>query len=141
MLLRPVLPDHRLLALEEVRLTGDFITVFVSSRSPSSQCPHCHHSSERVHSRYERTLTDLPRQGLAVHIRWHSRKFFCDNPFCLQRIFTERLPEVADSYARKTCRMAKVIFALGLACGGEGGARLTPAKWCQRNALRNLTQI
>ena len=124
MLLRPLLPDHRSLALEQVRLVGDSITISVSSTSSSSQCPQCYQSSERVHSHYERTLADLPWQGFPVRVRWRSRKFFCDNPFCSQRIFTERQPQVAESYARKTSRIAKVLFALGLACGGEGGARL-----------------
>lgn len=124
MLLRPLLPDHRSLALEEVRLVGESITISVASTSSSSQCPQCSQSSGRIHSHYERTLADLPWQGFPVHIRWRSRKFFCDNPFCSQRIFTERLPGVATSYARKTSRMANLFFALGLACGGEGGARL-----------------
>jgi len=50
MLLRPLLPDHRLLALEEVRIVGDSITILVSSTSSSNQCPQCCQSSERVHS-------------------------------------------------------------------------------------------
>lgn len=124
MLLRPLLPDHRSLACEEVRLIDDSVAIFISSTSPTSRCPQCCQSSGRVHSRYERELADLPWQGLPVHIHWRSRKFFCDNPFCAQRIFTERLPAVAESYGRKTCRMATVLFAIGFACGGEGGARL-----------------
>jgi transposase len=59
-----------------------------------------------------------------VWVCWRSRKFFCDNPYCPQRIFTERLPDVTESYGRKTCRIAKILLAIGLACGGEGGARL-----------------
>jgi transposase len=124
MLLRPLLPDHRSLACQEVRLIGDSVVIFVSSTLPTSRCPQCCQSSGRVHSRYERELADLPWQGLPVHVRWRSRKFFCDNPFCAQRIFTERLPAVAESYGRKTCRMATVLFAIGFACGGEGGTRL-----------------
>jgi hypothetical protein len=59
MLLRPLLPDHRWLALEEVRLTEEGVTVLVSSTSPSSQCPLCCQSSQRVPSRYERNLAVL----------------------------------------------------------------------------------
>ena len=105
MLLRPLLPDHRSLACEEVRLIGDSVAIFISSTLPTSRCPQCCQPSGRVHSRYERELADLPWQGLPVHIHWRSRKFFCDNPFCTQRIFTERLPAVAESYGRKTCRI------------------------------------
>jgi transposase len=124
MLLRPLLPDHRSLALDEVRLTADGIRVHVTSMLPNNRCPLCGWSSTRVHSRYQRKLADLPWQGLAVRIYWCSRKFFCDNPACPQRVFTERLPDVAKPYSRKTCRLAAVFGALGFACGGEGGARL-----------------
>lgn len=95
MLLRPLLPDHCCLALDEVQLSADGITVLVASMLPNSRCPQRSQLSGRVHSRFERTLADLPWQGISVRICWHSRKFFCDNPLCCQRIFTERLPEVA----------------------------------------------
>jgi len=124
MLLRPLLPDHRSLALDEARLTADGIRILVRSTLPSGRCPQCCQPSGRVHSHYERTLSDLPWQGSPVRICWRSRKFFWDNPLCPQRIFTERLPEVTEPYRRKTCRMAKVVLAIGLACGGESGARL-----------------
>ena len=124
MLLRPLLPDHRSLALEDARLTVDGVTVLVASMLPNNRCPLCDQPSSRVHSRYQRTLADLPWQGLCVRICWRSRKFFCDNPLCPRRIFTERLPDVAKPYSRKTCRVAAVLAALGFACGGEGGSRL-----------------
>lgn len=124
MLLRPLLPDHRSLTLDEVRLTAKGINVFVASVLPNNQCPLCGQSSTRVHSWYQRKLADLPWQGLTVSICWRNRKFFCDNRACPRRVFTERLPEVTRPYSRKTCRMAVVLAALGFACGGEGGARL-----------------
>jgi transposase len=51
-------------------------------------------------------------------------KFFCDNPACTRRIFTERIPEVATPWARKTMRLMQKIQAIGLALGGAAGARL-----------------
>jgi hypothetical protein len=53
------------------------------------------------------------------------RKFFCINPGCKRRIFTERLPEVAVPWARRTCRLAKRIIAIGIALGGLAGERLS----------------
>ncbi len=52
------------------------------------------------------------------------RKFICSLPTCPQQIFTERLPELVDSYARMTTRLTALLEALGLAAGGEQGARL-----------------
>ena len=95
-----------------------------SSVSSSSSCPRCGHSSERVHSHYVRRLADLPWQGLRVELHWQCRRFFCTNPGCAQRIFTERLTELAAPHTRKTNRLTVVTGAIALACGGEEGARL-----------------
>jgi transposase len=41
-----------------------------------------------------------------------------------RQIFTERLPAVAAPWARRTLRLAQHLSALGLALGGQAGARL-----------------
>jgi transposase len=46
------------------------------------------------------------------------------NPECGQRIFCERLPELAAPYAHKTMRLNELLTALGLALGGRPGMRL-----------------
>jgi hypothetical protein len=56
-----------------------------------------------------------------VELRWHSRRFFCKQASCTQVIFTERLPDVACSYERKTNRLLFVTRAIAVACGGEQG--------------------
>jgi hypothetical protein len=43
---------------------------------------------------------------------------------CARRIFTERLPDFATPYARKTHRLTTVLRAIGIALGGQAGARL-----------------
>ncbi len=43
-------------------------------------CPQCGELSRRQHSRYERRRLDLPWRGQAVHLRVHSRRWFCDVP-------------------------------------------------------------
>lgn len=69
-------------------------------------------------------MTDLPAQGLAVRVELHVRKFFCDLTECARRVFAERLPSVAPSYARRTSRLAAAQTQIALALGGEAGARL-----------------
>jgi hypothetical protein len=61
-----------------------------------------------------------------VSIRLTVRKFVCRNASCLRRIFTERVPELVAAYARKTQRLMAVLQALGVALGGQAGARLAP---------------
>jgi transposase len=62
-----------------------------------------------------------------VRLYVHVRRFFCDVPGCKRRIFTERLPNTAASYARRTARAASALEAIGLALGGRAGARLAEA--------------
>ena len=56
----------------------------------SAHCPLCQQPSHRIHSRYHRTLRDLPaaEQTRRLHIR--ARRFFCDNPDCHRRTFSDQ---------------------------------------------------
>jgi transposase len=119
-----LLPNPSCLRLESLRLEGGVI-VFTARTVPGwAACPLCGHRSERVHSRYPRTLLDLPWQGNAVHIALTVRRFFCDNTMCERRVFAERLPAVAHRYARKTCRLADALRELAYLAGGRAMAGL-----------------
>ncbi|HEX2290358.1 MAG TPA: ISL3 family transposase, partial [Pseudonocardiaceae bacterium] len=89
------------------------------------RCPGCDVPARRIHSRYIRTLADLPWSGSRVTWRLRVRKFFCGHPPCPCRIFTERLPGLAAPWARRTLRLATRLLAIGLALGGAAGARLS----------------
>lgn len=69
-------------------------------------------------------MKDLPWGEYEVKWRLAVRKFFCTNPKCQRKIFTERLPNVVTSCARKTCRLAQRQVLIGLALGGIAGSRL-----------------
>ncbi len=45
-------------------------------------CPVCQHRSRRVHSRYRRTLADLPCAGDPVTVHLTSRRFVCRRASC-----------------------------------------------------------
>ena len=96
----------------------------LTATAPAATCPLCGHASGRIHSRYARTLADLPWAGATVRLALQVRKFFCTTPTCPRRIFTERLPAVAAPYARKTARLTDALRLVGFALGGEAGARL-----------------
>jgi transposase len=85
--------------------------------------------SSSVHSRYQRHLTDLPWGARPVHIQLTVRKFVCQNPSCERRIFTERLPTFVAAYARKTQRLVTALRTIGMALGGQAGARLAARLW------------
>src|SRR5215469_7271664 len=84
---------------EETRL---FIQVISEWRSAC--CPLCGQSSDAVHSRYQRRLKDVPCGGQAVYLQLTIHKFFCCNPDCQRKIFTERIPQFVKLWAQTTIR-------------------------------------
>lgn len=112
------------LKLQRLEISQHHLTLFVGTTATRAQCPLCGCVSNRVHSRYTRTLADLPRHGVPVTLHLRIRRFFCEQTGCRRAIFAERIPEVADSYARKTQRLERALSLVGLALGGEAGCRL-----------------
>jgi transposase len=96
----------------------------LTATAPTAACPCCAVSSSSVHSRYQRRLADLPWGTRAVRIQLTVRKFRCRNQACARRIFTERVPDLVTAYSRHTHRLATALRVLGLALGGNPGARL-----------------
>lgn len=98
--------------------------MIVATKGDETPCPLCHPPSHAVHSSSQRTLADLPWNGIAVRLHLTTRRFFCrvtDGP---RRIFPERLPGIAAPYARRTLRLTQVLEVIGFAVGGEAGARI-----------------
>ncbi len=85
------LPIPQLLHVEALLLNEDGLTILASSEATDAPCPLCGERAARVHSRYLRTIADLPWADVTVRIRVRMRKFFCDNPVCPRTIFAERL--------------------------------------------------
>ena len=81
------------------------LCVSLLSTQPASRCPVCGFAATRIHSRYQRRLTDLPSTGQPVHVLLTVRKFFCDMPTCPRKIFTERLAPFVAPSARMTARL------------------------------------
>ena len=121
--------DAALLALPEgmeidqIHITDTGLVVSVISTLPQSCCPLCSQPSSHVHSRYHRTLKDAPCVGRQLELALTVRKFFCRNPDCWRKVFTERLPSLAEPWARLTTRLREQITSIGLATCGKGGVR------------------
>ena len=119
-----LLPCIEGIALDSIVSTHNSIVLRLSTVSSTAVCPLCSRPSERVHSRYERTLADLPWNQVAVRMHLRSHKFFCDNPACERIVFTEPLPKLAARYARKTLQLQEAFYIIGYIIGGKAGARL-----------------
>jgi transposase len=121
---RGLFPEGSCLQVKHLERTLEEVTFVVTSTQPQGRCPICGEATSRVHSRYTRTLQDLPCSGLRVRLRLHVRRFFCANTSCPRQIFAERLPALTEAFARRTNRLRDVLLEIGWALGGQAGARL-----------------
>ncbi len=116
------LPEN--MAITSVHPTALILTIDLACSDPTACCPLCHQISERVHSKYQRIVADVPCGGRRVLLLLTVRKYICHTSDCLRSIFTERLPELVQPYARMTNRLRQWIEAIARAASGEVGARL-----------------
>jgi len=76
--------------MQQLRLSLEGLTLVLVSLQTEGQCPICGQSTKRVHSTYLRTLQDLPWGALRLTLRVQLHRFFCQNPACMRKIFTEK---------------------------------------------------
>src|SRR5206468_12277133 len=88
------MPHGAELNLEEVVIGEDGIELVATTSAPSAACPQCGVASLAVHSRYGRTIIDLPWSTARVVLSVRPRRFRCRQGACPQRIFCERLPQL-----------------------------------------------
>ena len=122
-IVRSSLPSPELLVVESMDERESKIIIRVQGKD-TPRCPACAGSRVSYHSRYYRTLRDLPWQGRPVQIQLHIRRFRCRNDDCRRKIFAERLSAVAAPRARETQRRCEILGVVGYALGGLPGARL-----------------
>ena|ERR1700677_706525 len=116
------------------------IEIELRTHQHSAPCPSCGQLSSRVHSRYRRKIADLPWAGLPAYILLQTRKFFCVDERCSRRIFTERLPGIAERYARRSSRLRQSLTWVSLALGGRASARLA-ARLCLPASRATMLRI
>ncbi len=122
--LAKVLPCLTYFRLDEIIIDGDKLIVAGTAKKRSSPCPLCGRRSRSVHSWYLRGVSDLPLARAVIVLRLQVRRFFCRVPSCPRRIFTERLPDFVAPHGRRSNDLRHALQQIGLAVGGEGGARL-----------------
>jgi hypothetical protein len=118
-----LLPPSPLLTLTTVERSDKGWTV--QARGPDqAACPRCRQVSTSRHSRYVRSLKDLPAVGAPVLLRVQVTRWRCRQPTCAVRFFTEPLSGVVTARRRRTCRADAVTQWVGRALGGRPGERL-----------------
>jgi transposase len=116
--------DQMGLTLIDLALTPTTLVIRLAATAATATCPRCGGPSDRVHSRYTRTVADLAAHDRLVVLRLRVRRFRCPTPDCPQAIYCERLPDLVAARSRTTDRLTEAHRFVGLALGGEAGARL-----------------
>jgi transposase len=122
-LVRALLPDTAGLQLDHMIIAAEKLILSVISTQAEAACPICGQLARRVQSHYTRTLADLPWATVQLQLHLTVRRFFCTNPACSRKIFTERLPDLVVAYARRTNRLRERLLEAGFALGGEAASR------------------
>jgi transposase len=123
--------------IDQIQITETGLEVLVTSTHPQSCCPLCSEPSSHIHSHDHRSLKDAPCVGRQLQLSLTVRTCFCRNLACSRKVLTERIPELAEPWARMTTRLREQITSLGLATCGKGGVRL--ADRLGRETSRNTT--
>jgi transposase len=72
-----------------------------------------------IHSKYQRSLKDIPCFAHKTLLQLTLHKFYCRNSQCPQKIFTERFNEAIAPYKRMTNRLSELISSLVLQLSGR----------------------
>jgi transposase len=107
--------------VEQIRNT---VWLHARPRALTAACPRCDQESARVHSRYERRVTDAAVAGRRVVLRLRARRFVCRTDDCQATIFAEQVEGLTTRYGRRTVPLAEMVTAIGLALAGRAGSRL-----------------
>lgn len=110
--------------LDRIERAGEELYVHARGSASEASCPTCGTCSNRVHSYYLRSPSDLPISDQSVRLHLRLRRLRCLNEECPRRTFAEPLPDLLPSYARRTDRLARAQTHVGFAMGAESGARL-----------------
>lgn len=123
----PLLSLPEGMQIDQIQASENEMSITVIATHPTSCCPLCCQPSCTIHSRYRRMVRDVPCGGRPVQLTLCVRKYFCRNPLCERKVFTERLPELILPWAQMTIRYSQQLTSIGLATCGKGGTQTRSA--------------
>jgi transposase len=131
------------LDLGSIEIHEQRVVVHLHATSPIAACSQCATAGSRVHSRYQRTITDVAFGGRSLVLKFLVRKWICPEVSCPRKIFAERFPELVQRYARMTDRLTKILPSVGVMTNGADAAQIassfgvpTTAKTIIRRVLK-----
>ncbi|MFG3339499.1 ISL3 family transposase [Glycomyces sp. NPDC048151] len=112
------------LDVTDIDRDNDHLVVIAATRTSEALRPACGIVTEHLHSRYQRTLTDVGPALSAMRIHLTVRRFRYANDACEQATFAEQVDGLTGRYRRTTPAAQEVIDRLGTALAGRAGARI-----------------
>ena len=127
------------LKYEGHEIKGNEIHIRATSRRKVLNCRYCGKKSRKIHSRYRRTIQDMPISGKKVYIEIVNRKMLCINIKCAKKTFSERY-DFVGSKEKKSKRLEKEIISIGLNSSSTEAARMLSRNTVKVSAstVRNL---
>ena len=123
MRLELLLPNISDLILDRLEIEEGYLKIITIAQKESI-CPLCKVTSKHIHSCNIRKVADLPWANFPVTIVVKAHKFFCKEDTCERNIFSQRFDGLAP-YARRTDRQREKLISIGMAAGGNVGAKLS----------------
>ncbi len=120
-----ILPTNVQLRAHSIYSEPGILYIDTSACQTCSICPVCNKRSSKIHSRYSRTLLDLPISGHLSKIKLKARKYFCDNTECPRKVFTERFDYEIKPYYRRMIRSNDLLMRMALELGGNTGSAIS----------------
>lgn len=135
--------DSRL-EIIKVLVEPDSVHLYVQCCNIHGICPYCGTVSHKVHSKYYRTIVDLPILGKTVILHMESRKFFCSNEECKKKTFAEQPGNEVFRYRRRTRRCEILVTRQGLYSSSNKAKTLLNTigvPLCNTTVLRDIHRI
>ena len=141
--LSPFYADSRL-EIRDIIVEDDSVHLFVQCCNDHGVCPYCGSVSRKVHSKYCRTIVDLPILGKALLLHMESRKFFCLNEECKKKTFAEQPGNEVFRYRRRTRRCEILVAKHGVYCSSNKAKALISTMGvplCNTTVLRDIHRM
>lgn len=101
------------LSISRVEKFGGILYIYCDINCMVAKCKYCGTESHSVHSRYIRTISDLPIKNYQVKLVITVPKLFCANKRCCHKTFAYPIP-FATANSLRTKRLDDYIYRVGM---------------------------
>ena len=101
------------LVIQKIEKSDKILYLYCDVDCTIVKCKYCGTESHSVHSKYTRTISDLPIQNYQVKLIINVPKFFCTNEKCSHKTFAYPIP-FADKNSLRTNRLDDYIYQIGM---------------------------